>query len=616
MLEIALYNPRQHRQFHNARGALLLARSAGEASVWTPVDESKARDAKVAVAVSCQADRVSLALTGCEAKGYGNGVDNIRSDCRLRVPAMFAIDDTRFEIMSAGQLASFDDRPLERLSQTMTGLREDTASEAGPSPATISRWFTAIGSVNRWANSLQELYAQAMRSAVEAIGLDGAMLLRRRDNCWEIAASHLPHPELGIHCNTRVLDELLAAPQTLFHGNLGNRADVESIEPTEAEFRIADFGLRIAERNPQSRVPSGCRNPQSYAAPAVVASPLRNAAGNLVGAVYGYRSVRAGNDRRGIRYLEAHMMELLAEAVSEGICRLEHEAEVDRRRVLMEQALAASHDESSRRMKSDEREVTLLFADLRRSTKLIAALEMDQAYELLGDVMDCLTTAVMDYDGLVIDYYGDGLAAMWNAPADQAEHAELACRAALRMLATLPEVAADWGAILSADLQLAIGLHTGKALVGNAGSRRRTKYGPRGPNVNLASRVEAAAKELQLPLVVTQATADRLSNRFTSHRICRARLRGAEQPVDLFAVSSAAPDEAELQAWAAYDTALRRFEEGAFLDAMIGLDSLDESIVTTPANFLAGEIGRAQGRQQRRRSTDGRGGFDGIMTLG
>ena len=54
--------------------------------------------------------------------------------------------------------------------------------------------------------------------------------------------------------------------------------------------------------------------------------------------------------------------------------------------------------------------------------------------------MDCLTEAVVDHDGFVVDYYGDGLMAMWNAPADQPDHAELACRAALRMLATLPDV--------------------------------------------------------------------------------------------------------------------------------------------------------------------------------
>src|SRR6185503_12161511 len=172
---------------------------------------------------------------------------------------------------------------------------------------------------------------------------------------------------------------------------------------------------------------------------AIVLSPLRNAAGELAGAVYGYRSLRAGNARRTIRYLEAHMIELLAGAVSEGIARIERETETDRRRVLLEHAAAASQNEEVK-LNAEEREVTLLFADLRNSTALSAELEPNETYELLSQVTECLTAAVIDHDGLIIDYYGDGLAAMWNAPADQSEHPELACRAALRMLQTLPAI--------------------------------------------------------------------------------------------------------------------------------------------------------------------------------
>ncbi len=82
--------------------------------------------------------------------------------------------------------------------------------------------------------------------------------------------------------------------------------------------------------------------------------------------------------------------------------------------------------------RNEEREVTLLFADLRASTELVASLATDPlACEMLGNVLDCLTEAVLDHYGLVVDYYGDGLLAMWNAPRDQSNHAVFACRAAL-----------------------------------------------------------------------------------------------------------------------------------------------------------------------------------------
>src|SRR3712207_4939125 len=92
-----------------------------------------------------------------------------------------------------------------------------------------------------------------------------------------------------------------------------------------------------------------------------------------------------------------------------------------------------------------EREVTLLFSDLRRSTELANALQTNPLVcELIGHVLDGLTEAVLDHAGGVIDYYGDGLAAMWNAPADDPEHAERACRAGLQMLEGLRAVTADW----------------------------------------------------------------------------------------------------------------------------------------------------------------------------
>jgi adenylate cyclase len=252
-----------------------------------------------------------------------------------------------------------------------------------------------------------------------------------------------------------------------------------------------------------------------------------------------------------------------------------------------------------------EREVTLLFADMRGFTQLAGSLEFDPlACELQSHVMDCLTDAVLENEGYVVDYYGDGLCAMWNAPNDQQHHADLACGSALRMLEALPAVTADWLALIQRPLRLGIGVHTGLMHVGNAGSSRQMKYGPRGPNVHLASRVEAATKELDIPLVATQPTAKHLSDRFTSNRICRATMPGLQQPVELYAVRLSQQDAALRNAWDAYDTALRQFEQAQFQDAADTLATMDATIVGLPSAFLLERVQREIGRQQRRRSTD------------
>jgi adenylate cyclase len=445
---------------------------------------------------------------------------------------------------------------------------------------------------------LQELYVQAAQCAVEAIGLDGAIVLRRRDGEWEIAASHLPHPELGIHCDLAVLDQLLAAPETLFHGSKSQEPRVESQENDNCGT-CPDAGAH-------SSLPSRSESTRDFTEPAVVVSPLKNGAGQLVGAIYGYRSIRAGNGRRGIRYLEANLIELLARAVCEGAERLNREADVDQRRALAEQALFATLDHDPQRLAGERREVTLLFADLRGFSELSAPLTHETVYELLGQVMDCLTAAVMDHDGMVIDYYGDGLAAMWNAPAEQADHAELACRAAMRMLESLPDVAADWATVLDQhELRLGIGVHTGEVQIGNAGSRRRMKYGPRGANVHVASRVEAATKKLGLPFVISGASAERLSVRFKTYRVCRAQLPGIDAPVDLHGIKPTRTTMACELAIDEYSDALRLFEKGELEQAAAILATIDPQTVVPPARFLAEHIERELGRNKRRRSSDG-----------
>jgi adenylate cyclase len=339
-------------------------------------------------------------------------------------------------------------------------------------------------------------------------------------------------------------------------------------------------------------------------------------AGNLAGAVYGYRSVRAGNARRNIRYLEAHMIELLAGAVTEGIARIERETETDRRRVLLEHAALTNSKQRPAELAAEEREITLLFADLRDSTALSAELDPNLTYELLSQVTECLTAAVIEYDGVIVDYYGDGLAAMWNAPADQSDHTELACRAAMRMLQSLPGISADWAQLIGRQLQLGIGVHTGLAHVGNTGSQHQKKYGPRGKNVNLTSRIEAATKQLGVPLVVTKPVASRLSSQFAVHRVCRAKIRGFERPLDLYTLTPPTSDAIATIAWPKYSAALKDFEQGRIQAAADALASVDVEFREVPTRFLSEHVQRELARKHQRRSTDTTAKApNGIITL-
>jgi adenylate cyclase len=279
--------------------------------------------------------------------------------------------------------------------------------------------------------------------------------------------------------------------------------------------------------------------------------------------------------------------------------------------------------------RSEQREVTLLFADLRGFTELAAVLETDPLFcELLAHVMDCLTAAVMNFGGYVVDYYGDGLVAMWNAPSHQPDHADRAVSAGFEMLATLPAVADEWRNITQTDLRLGIGVHTGSVQIGNAGSTQQAKYGPRGPNVHLASRVETATKEIGLPLLATRVTIEQLSNAFAANRVCRAQMPGLGQPVDLYSVTPAsdnlsgrgracdAPEGDSLaRAWQRYENALCHFEHGRYDRAAAILDEIDLIPSGVPIHFLLDQVQRALGARHGRRSTDKPAAIAGVVAL-
>lgn len=611
MLDVSFFNVRQHRQFQHSGGPLLLARRTEGDETWLPVDSERAKLAETLLEITPAGDGIRMQLAGCEQECFCGRPCELAGSCSWTLPACFNIGDTRFEIAAGGHKTS-QRRPLETLQAGKQHLAQRRADGPGPSPVTLSRWFYSLGMLNHWGRSSQEFFVQAARCAVESIGLDGAIVLRRRAESWEIVASHLPMPELGIHCDMNVLDELLNSPRTMFHGaaHASKKHEMSIDRATRLVGQLAAFDASAGDA--MSSTFGGEEEAEDVD---VVASPLCNASRELTGAIYGFRSVRAGNARRGIRYLEAHLIELLANAVTEGIVRLEHEAESERRQVLLQRANLSTSENDLDRTAVEQREITLLFADLRGSAGLANLLGSQETYELMGEVMDVLTAAVLDHDGLIIDYYGDGLAAMWNAPADQPEHAELACRTAIAMIEALPAVSEKWAKVLPDELRIGVGVHTGVAQVGNAGSSRRAKYGPRGANVNLASRIEGATKAIGAPLVVSQATATRLSNRFQTGRLCRAQLAGIDRPVDLFGVWPATNDTVAFAEMANYQRALELFELGELEAARQLVGEVEGTSGQLPTAFLAAQIEQALGAQQRRRSSDPAGPASNVIAL-
>src|SRR5258705_12768504 len=112
MLEVALHNPRQHKQFRSESGPLVLARDSEPSAIWTTVDAGEAwSDARIEIV--SQVAGVALVVAGCRAEYNGKGSGKSIQNGPLQLPASFTVGDTRFEITLAS--ANTPLRPLQKL---------------------------------------------------------------------------------------------------------------------------------------------------------------------------------------------------------------------------------------------------------------------------------------------------------------------------------------------------------------------------------------------------------------------------------------------------------------------------------------------------------------------
>ncbi len=155
----------------------------------------------------------------------------------------------------------------------------------------------------------------------------------------------------------------------------------------------------------------------------------------------------------------------------------------------------------------EEREVTLMMADLRGFTSLSERLAPAQVITMINGFLKAMTDILMKHEATIDEFLGDGILAIFGAPLPIEDHAEKAIACAVEMqlaIAGVNEVNARLGL---PEVQMGIGLNSGPVVVGNIGCEKRVKYGVIGQNVNLAARIEsctcggqilAAARTLEL----------------------------------------------------------------------------------------------------------------------
>ncbi|MEQ8654356.1 MAG: adenylate/guanylate cyclase domain-containing protein [Kiloniellales bacterium] len=147
-------------------------------------------------------------------------------------------------------------------------------------------------------------------------------------------------------------------------------------------------------------------------------------------------------------------------------------------------------------VQSEERAVTVLFTDIVGFTGIGANLAPAELATFLNDHFTLLAEAIEEEEGTVDKYIGDSIMAFWGAPFDQPDHAERACRAALKIAHLVRADNQARRARGEEIVRLRIGLHSGAVVAGNIGAPGRVNYTLIGDTVNSAQRLEALGKEV------------------------------------------------------------------------------------------------------------------------
>jgi len=200
-------------------------------------------------------------------------------------------------------------------------------------------------------------------------------------------------------------------------------------------------------------------------------------------------------------------------------------------------SLLADNEESA--VLSAERDVTVLFTDIRNFTARAEAMGAAETAEFLNCHFSLVAACVENEGGTIDKYIGDSVMAFWGAPHPVIDHAARACRAAIAIRHRIAVKNAEDGKLGQPALRMGIGVHSGKVLAGNIGAPGRVNYTLVGDAVNLAQRLEQLCKPFAEPdnavtILISRDVAEAVKGVFDTEGCGTQSIRGRAAALDVF----------------------------------------------------------------------------------
>jgi class 3 adenylate cyclase/tetratricopeptide (TPR) repeat protein len=199
-------------------------------------------------------------------------------------------------------------------------------------------------------------------------------------------------------------------------------------------------------------------------------------------------------------------------------------------------------------LEGERKQVTVLFADLKGSTELLAHRDPEDARRILDPVLELMMEAVHRYDGTVNQVMGDGIMALFGAPIAQEDHAVRACYAALRMQEAASRHAVGVEQAEGILIQIRVGVNSGEVVVRSIGSDLRMDYTAVGQVTHLAARME----QLALPgtTLLTASTVALVAGYVVVRPLGEREVKGLGRPLPVYELVGLGPARSRLDTYA------------------------------------------------------------------
>ena len=183
------------------------------------------------------------------------------------------------------------------------------------------------------------------------------------------------------------------------------------------------------------------------------------------------------------------------------------------------------------------KEVTVLFADLRNFTPLSEDNEPKTVVKIINAYFTEMASSIQAHSGLVIQFIGDEIEAVFGAPLPLENHPVKAVNAALEMRSRLSLVNDRLKMQGHTPLRHGIGIHTGQVVAANIGSPESLSYALVGDTVNLASRIQELNKQTNTDMLISETTRSHLDREIPAKKLPIFKVKGKIDPISVYHIS-------------------------------------------------------------------------------